>query len=125
MNHITFAKSKIISKGWGYEEVITNNDKYCGKLLVYEQAGAMSSFHSHLIKHEHFMIGGGVFEFSYHDEKGNVLIKTVSTGDVIDIPAGRPHRLGCIEPGFIFEVSTHHSDDDVIRIAPGDSQRNG
>lgn len=124
MNHITFTKPEIIKKGWGREEVIANNDKYCGKLLVYEKSGAVSSRHLHYFKQEHFKILDGVFNFFYYDCKGNLLTKKVISGDIIEIPAGCPHQLECVEPGTIFEVSTPHSDEDVIRIAPGDSQRN-
>jgi hypothetical protein len=54
MNKIQFSKTEVIKKGWGREEVITNNFNYCGKLLVYEQVGAVSSRHFHLNKEEHF-----------------------------------------------------------------------
>lgn len=123
MNKIQFSKTEVIKKGWGREEVITNNDKYCGKLLVYEQAGIKSSFHFHCVKQEHFKIFSGVFNFYYKDNDGNTLKKQVSAGDVISIPIGQPHQLECVSPGTIFEVSTTHSDDDVIRIAPGASQQ--
>jgi mannose-6-phosphate isomerase-like protein (cupin superfamily) len=122
MNKIQFSKTEVIKKGWGREEVITNNDKYCGKLLIYDRAGIKSSFHLHGKKQEHFYILGN-FNFYYKDDNGNTLQKYVSTGDVISIPVGQPHQIESLCAGTIFEVSTTHSDDDVIRIAPGASQQ--
>ncbi len=43
--------SEKIIKGWGYEIWITNNEKYCGKLLCFEE-GKKFSMHYHMIKDE-------------------------------------------------------------------------
>jgi hypothetical protein len=37
MNLQTLGK---VDKGWGFELVFANNDKYCGKLLVFDRVGA-------------------------------------------------------------------------------------
>ena len=40
-----------IPKGWGHEIVFENNEKYCGKILVFKE-GAEFSMHYHMIKDE-------------------------------------------------------------------------
>ena len=36
-----------VNKGWGFEIVFANNDKYCGKILVFNKAGAKTSLVLH------------------------------------------------------------------------------
>ena len=45
-------------KGWGYEDWIANDSKYCGKVLVFK-AGKKCSYHMHKIKHETFYLESG------------------------------------------------------------------
>lgn len=120
---VSFRQLEAIKKGWGEELVIANNEFYCGKLLVYKEREAVSSAHFHLDKTETFYVVEGMFDFRYWDEKGVEQHKLITPGDVIHIPRGAPHQLICHRAGVIFEVSTPHSDKDVVRIAPGDSQR--
>ena len=47
-----------ITKGWGYEIIIVNNDQYCGKLLAFDK-GKRLSFHYHLLKSETFFCQRG------------------------------------------------------------------
>ena len=53
-------------KAWGYELWITNNEKYCGKLLVFKKNKEFS-MHFHLLKDEAWYISKGKFEFKYID----------------------------------------------------------
>ena len=59
-----FTKPEVHRKGWGEEIWITNNDKYCGKLLKFN-AGAKFSLHYHLKKHEHFFVLKGRLLLNY------------------------------------------------------------
>ena len=36
-----------VKKGWGYELIWATNDKYCGKIMVFEKVGAKFSMHFH------------------------------------------------------------------------------
>ena len=36
-----------VPKGWGYELIWATNDKYCGKIMVFEKKGAKFSMHFH------------------------------------------------------------------------------
>ena len=55
-----------IKKGWGQEIIITNNEKYCGKLLCFNQ-GSMFSMHYHMIKDETWFVNAGKFKLTYID----------------------------------------------------------
>ena len=41
-------KPKKVDKVWGYELWVHNDEEYCGKLLVFEEAYANFSMHYHL-----------------------------------------------------------------------------
>ena len=34
-----------VEKGWGYELIWATNDKYCGKIMVFEKVGSKFSLH--------------------------------------------------------------------------------
>ena len=36
-----------VDKGWGYEIIWATNDKYCGKIMVFEKVGGKFSMHFH------------------------------------------------------------------------------
>jgi mannose-6-phosphate isomerase-like protein (cupin superfamily) len=110
-------KGEIHSKLWGYELWISNNDKYCGKLLVFNKDSNLS-LHYHLIKQETWYVSKGEFEFSWVDTKnGNLIVETIKEGDVVDICIGQPHQLKALTQfATIFEVSTEHFENDSYRI---------
>jgi quercetin dioxygenase-like cupin family protein len=115
--------SKRIEKGWGYEIWITNNEKYCGKLLCFNQ-GKKFSMHYHMIKDETWYVNSGKFIYRWIDTNTAELFEeTLDIGDVVHIIPGHPHQLECVEEGVIFEVSTQHFEDDSYRISKGDSQK--
>lgn len=57
---------KTVSKGWGYELHIVNNDNYCGKILHIDP-GKKLSLHYHEIKDETFFIKNGSAEIIYYN----------------------------------------------------------
>jgi hypothetical protein len=56
-----------IDKGWGYEIVWANNDKYCGKILVFEKAGAKTSLVLHKEKSKSWFVNAGKFKLTFID----------------------------------------------------------
>ncbi len=58
-------------------------------------------------------------ELKFPEGKDEVLI--LGPGDSVHLPAGTIHRFTGILDSEIFEFSTHHSDDDVVRIEKGDT----
>ena len=102
--------SQRIDKAWGWEEVIVNNDLYCGKLL-HLNAGAVSSTHSHRYKHETFYVLRGRVRILVG---GNGYI--LWEGQSVGVPPKTLHRFQGLEDSVIIEFSTPHSDSDVYRI---------
>jgi quercetin dioxygenase-like cupin family protein len=113
-------ESCTIPKGWGHEIIFVNNEKYCGKLLVFKQ-GCSFSMHYHMIKQETWYVQKGKFMFTWIDtELGEKNSKVLHKGDVVTILIGMPHQLYAMEEGEIIEVSTQHFDSDSYRIYKGD-----
>ena len=114
-----------VDKGWGYELIWATNDKYCGKIMVFERIGAKFSMHFHKEKDETWFVNTGRFLLNYIDTKtAEYKSQELTSGMTWHNPPLQPHQLVCMEPGSsITEVSTHDSVEDNYRIAPGDSQK--
>ena len=50
-----------IEKGWGYELIWATNEKYCGKIMVFEKVGSKFSLHFHKEKDESWFVNNGKF----------------------------------------------------------------
>lgn len=72
--------------------------------------GAVCSKHKHKVKCETFTIESGKVKMEYGD-----LVKDMFPGDSVTIFPGTFHRFSGYEKSVISEVSTIHSDDDVVR----------
>jgi mannose-6-phosphate isomerase-like protein (cupin superfamily) len=114
-----------VDKGWGYEVIWATNDQYCGKIMVFTDAGSRCSMHFHKDKDETWFVNAGTFIVRWIDTKTSTLHeKVLSEGDVWHNPPLQPHQLEALVPdSMIFEVSTADSVEDNYRISPGDSQR--
>ena len=111
-----------VEKAWGHEIIFENNEKYCGKLLVFK-AGRKFSMHYHMIKDETWYVQEGEFIYRWIDtETAQVHHKCLFPGDAVRVPPGHPHQLEAMTDATIFEVSTEHFDEDSYRVMPGDSQ---
>jgi hypothetical protein len=80
-----------VSKRWGWELWICNNDKYCGK-KIFIKKGHHLSYHKHEVKDEVLFVESGKMYFTHN----------------ADAP-----RVSSLEmvPGY----ATHHSDEDSFR----------
>ena len=118
-------KSGVDQKGWGYEMIWATNEKYCGKIMVFNREMAQTSMHFHREKDETWFVNNGSFRLRYIDTATATLYeKDLKEGDVWHNPPLMPHQLICLEDGSsITEVSTPDSVEDNYRIAPGDSQK--
>jgi quercetin dioxygenase-like cupin family protein len=112
---------KHVSKGWGYEKWIVNNDQYCGKLLFFNK-GKRCSWHYHKIKDETFYLQSGLILLFYGNVDGLEDAETLvlEPGDKFHIPVGLRHQMVALEDSELFEFSTQHFDSDSIRIHCGD-----
>lgn len=119
-------KMTFVPKTWGNEIWVTNNEKYCGKVLSLDR-DKYCSYHYHLIKDEVLLVTEGRVLLIYSVAP----IKTYNR-ELIDSPgfkqtvlvAGQAWR---IEPSVVHqfygltdakitEFSTQHLDDDSYRI---------
>lgn len=113
----------LVEKGWGSELIFATNDKYCGKLLNFNQ-GARFSMHFHAVKDETWYVLTGKFEVvCINTLDAQVHSHRLGPGDTWHNRPLEPHQLRCIEAGTIIEVSTPDSVEDNYRVQPGDSQR--
>jgi mannose-6-phosphate isomerase-like protein (cupin superfamily) len=113
-------------KGWGYEIIWANNDKYCGKILSFNTAGSKTSLHFHKERDKTWFINAGQFKVRFIDTQTTEIKEAVlKEGDVFQVPALQPHQLEALTNGaMIFEVSTTYTVEDNYRVAAGDSQVN-
>jgi len=116
--------SGVVQKGWGYELIWATTEKYCGKIMVFNKEGAMTSMHFHKEKDETWFVNNGKFKVRYIDTKDSMLYeKELNEGDTWYNPPLRPHQLIALQAeSSITEVSTPDSVEDNYRIGPGDSQ---
>jgi mannose-6-phosphate isomerase-like protein (cupin superfamily) len=121
MNLQTLGK---VDKGWGFEIIFANNDKYCGKLLVFERAGAKTSLVFHKEKSKSWFINAGKFKITYIDvNTGETKQSELVEGQTADFGMLGPHQVEALLPGsIIFEVGTSDYVEDRFRLAPGDTQ---
>ena len=89
----TVTKCCEIPKGWGKEMIITNNQLYCGKILMFKK-GCKFSMHYHLIKDETWFIAEGEFLYRWIDtETADIYEEELKPGDVVRQLPGQPHQL--------------------------------
>jgi streptogramin lyase len=113
-----------IDKGWGFELVFANNDKYCGKLLVFERAGAKTSLVFHKEKVKSWFVNAGKFKVKFIDvATGEVKEAVLEEGQTADFGQLGPHQIeSLVDNSVIFEVGTGDYVEDRFRLAPGDTQ---
>ena len=113
-----------VDKGWGYEIVWANNDKYCAKMLVFERAGAKTSLVFHKEKTKSWFVNAGKFKVTFIDvATGKVNEAVLEEGKTADFGQLGPHQLESLVPNsIIFEVGTSDYVEDRFRLAPGDTQ---
>ncbi len=104
---------KRVKKVWGLETWLVNQEdiSYCSKILSVA-VGRYSSYHYHPIKEETFYILSGKLQFTLERKVFEML-----PGDRIHIPPKTKHKFEGLEYSRILEISTFHSDDDVVRLS--------
>ena len=112
-----------VEKGWGSENIWATNDKYCGKLLQFNQ-NAKFSMHFHAHKDETWYVLSGKFKvIVINTANASQTEYTLNAGETWRNPPLLPHQLICLEAGTIIEVSTPDSVEDNYRVGKGDSQK--
>lgn len=102
-----------VSKRWGWESWIVNNDLYCGK-LIFIKKGKWLSYHCHKIKTETLYVNKGSVYFSWGDEEMRTT-GLLQEGEAFQVSPFSYHQIEAIEDTVIIEFSTTHSDEDSYR----------
>jgi D-lyxose ketol-isomerase len=114
---------ELVEKLWGREDIEVNESEYCLKSL-YLIRGHRCSLHYHRKKKETFIVRNGECNLLLV-KKDLQMVRYLVPGSKVTIMPGTPHRFWidwdsqygiCI----IQEVSTHHDDEDVVRLEPSD-----
>ena len=122
-NPLVIEIPEIVKKGWGHEVQIINTDKYCSKILHFNQGG-ISSFHYHIDKCETWFLAKGTIKIkSINPDSAEEYELILQEGNMIDIPRGTIHQVEAITEADIFEVSTPDNWEDNYRVMKGDSQK--
>ena len=114
-------EATFVTKGWGYEEIICNSEKYCGKILHFFK-GKRCSYHKHLIKDEVFRISYGELEVTFGETDDILMARTITLtkGDIFHVPVGMRHQMKAVQETEMYEFSTQDFPSDSIRIIKGD-----
>jgi len=112
--------NNFVSKGWGYEKWIVNNEDYCGKILFIVK-GMKCSWHYHKIKRETFYVQSGSIKlfYSFGDSLEDANYIFLNKGDKFEVPIGLRHQMFAVEDTELFEFSTQHFEEDSCRIIKG------
>ena len=107
---------KIVEKLWGREYWIVNSDLYCLKFLKVNP-GFQCSIHAHKLKDETFVGYSGTLQLNLHRANGELYqVFPIEPGYQRHILPGTYHSFIAVNVCFVMEVSTFHSDADVVRI---------
>ncbi len=103
---------RTVEKVWGREDWICNNTYYCAKFLRLNP-GFECSYHYHPQKDETFHVLEGSCVLNLDGSE-----RHLARGETVRIVPGTPHSFWTGEEGgcVILEISTPHSDEDVVRI---------
>jgi len=113
-----------LDRDWGFEVIWANNERYCGKMLVFKSAGAKTNLFLHKEKRKSWFINAGKFKLTFIDIKTGVINETtLEEGRTVDLAELSPHQVEALVDGsMIFEVSTTDHIEDVINLSPSASQ---
>jgi mannose-6-phosphate isomerase-like protein (cupin superfamily) len=118
VDKVTKAPIRHVKKVWGEEQWMVNEPEYCMKLLVL-RPGFQSSLHCHRKKKETMIVKKGSCQLLIRDWDQEVIVQ-LTQGDSITIRPGQLHQFWlapeAARPCVLYEVSKHHSDDDVERL---------
>src|SRR5258708_977399 len=105
------APVRIVTKGWGREVWLVNNELYCGKILEILK-GKRCSLHFHKLKTESFFLRAGRLRVYVKEAPTADTLEEfeLRVGECLDIPRGLVHQMEALEDPELFEFSTQHFD---------------
>ncbi len=107
---------EVVTKKWGKEFILVNNDSYCCKLLKIKP-GFRSSVHMHKKKDETFIGISGAARLDFYNKQGvTQSAAAISPGVRRRIQPGQFHSFEAQSETWVLEISTSHDDKDVTRL---------
>ena len=103
-----------IEKPWGFEELITLNERYAFKRL-FLKAGHRTSLQYHESKHETLYLVAGKASLEVHAEDGSIQRRSMAPGDFVELLPSTVHRASAEEDATFVEASTPEIHD-VVRL---------
>lgn len=104
---------KYVSKPWGHELWITNDNKHCGKTLFIKQ-GRHCNFHWHKEKDKVLHVQSGLIWINYQIPNERIHYEKIKAGHAFHVSPGMKHQMQAIEDTVILEFSTQHFEDDYF-----------
>ena len=105
-----------VEQDWGHEDWIWNG-RYCGKKLLIKK-GKTSAWVHHRVKDKVLYVETGKVLLTYgwaEDDKTGATL-TMTADMAFHIPTGMWHKFQGLEESRVLELSTHHSEKDVIVV---------
>lgn len=112
---------KEVKKVWGKELWLVNCPSYCGKLL-YLDKGGVSSMHYHKVKQETFYALSG--QTGLHIAGKDYMLNPASRPKTV-YPKQEHQLIGFSDGIIVLEISTHHDDNDVVRLSASKGAKGG
>jgi mannose-6-phosphate isomerase-like protein (cupin superfamily) len=104
-----------VEQDWGHEDWIWNG-RYCGKKLLIKKGKTTDWLH-HRVKDKVLYVESGqvVLTYGYDDDVKFASHLTLGADSAFHVPTGMYHSIKALEESRLLELSTHHSEKDVIR----------
>lgn len=110
---------------WGIEVIWSNNESYCGRILMFEQANKKTPMMLHKEKKKSWFVNSGKFKITFIDvTKGTTNEAIIDEGKTVDIAEMSPHQLESLASNsVIFETGNPLYKQDNFRLTPDDAQK--
>lgn len=105
-----------VEHDWGYEDWLWNG-RYCGKKLVIKK-GKISPWVHHRVKDKVLYVEAGkvLLTYGWDEDATQGATLTMAPDMAFHIPPGMWHKVQGLEESRCLELSTHHSEKDVIGV---------
>lgn len=109
-----------LTRSWGYEVIWSSTQHYCGKMLIFDKAGATCPMMIHKVKRKSWFVNAGRFKMTYTNvTTGETQEAVIEEGKTIDIAEMSPHKLeALVANSIIFEVGMPDDMEDQFRLSP-------
>ena len=103
-----------VEKPWGHEDWLWNG-KYCGKKLQIK-AGRQTEWLGHRVKDKVLYVEEGqiVLMYGWNSDRESAVKLTLGPDTAFHVPPGMYHSMQAETTAAVLELSTHHSDKDVL-----------